>query len=230
VPDVVVSGIIVSPVAPPSRLNVWPVPVWAVSTRSLGSSRRLPSRFEVLIFTDGFLMPHAHIGWPATLIGAAGTLFALTSLRASRSAQRDHSQRHALLLLLIFLLAVLFLASAGIRSLINSHNVDPVSDAGIAAISLLALGIDRSWELVGGRTTGVTGLISHQIIRHSQSSSLGEARDLQPHSPTTTQSRPPLADTPPDTSTASESDADTPSGFSRDQSTPARGGEVACVS
>jgi hypothetical protein len=109
------------------------------------------------------LMPHAHIGWPATLIGAAGALLALKSLSDLRSDRRDQPPGHAVILLLTFLLVMLFLMSSGVRLIVDRHDLDPVSDAGIAIIGLLALGINRSWELVGGRTTGVPGLLTAHV-------------------------------------------------------------------
>jgi hypothetical protein len=113
------------------------------------------------------LMPHAHIGWPATLIGAAGALLGLKALSNVRSDQRDQPQWHAVVLLLTFSLVMLFLMSSGIRLLVDRHDLDPVSDAGIAIIGLIALGINRSWELVGGRTAGVTGLITAHVTAHA---------------------------------------------------------------
>lgn len=108
------------------------------------------------------LMPHAHIGWPATIIGGAGAASFITSLRRLRSAG-SVAQRHALVLLLIFLVVMIFLMSSGIQLLVDPRLTDAVPEAGIAAIALIALGIDRSWELVGGRTAGITGLLTDRI-------------------------------------------------------------------
>lgn len=113
------------------------------------------------------LMPHAHIGWPATVIGGAGATSFVTSVRRLRSAGTV-VQRHALVLLLIFLAVMVFLMSSGIQLLIDPHLTDAVPEAGIAAIGLIALGIDRSWELVGGRTAGITGLVTDRINLRGQ--------------------------------------------------------------
>lgn len=142
----------------------------------LRASMALTSFASTLVLALIAVMPHAHIGWPATVLGAGGTGFVITSIRRLGSVEAP-SRRGALVLLLTFLALMLFLASAGIRSLINPHDHDPVANVGIAAIALLALGIDRSWELVGGRTSGVTGLLTDRLVGRVSSSRGGDGDD-----------------------------------------------------
>jgi hypothetical protein len=112
------------------------------------------------------LLPRAHIGLPATIIGTVGVLFVLTSLHDLRTAAHDPSRRRALILLTTYVLVNLFLISSGIRLLVQPHDLQPVSDTAYAAVALIALGIDRSWELVGGRSTGVTGRLTDRVVRY----------------------------------------------------------------
>lgn len=135
----------------------------ALALHQVRARMALSSFASTLVLSLIALMPHAHIGWPATIIGTAGVLFFATSIRSLHSIPGGHTQRHALVLLVIFLLAMLVLMSAGIRSILDPHHSGPVSIAGIAAIALLVLGIDRSWELVGGHTAGLTGFITGRI-------------------------------------------------------------------
>jgi hypothetical protein len=149
----------------------------ALALHQIRASMALTAFGSTLVLSLIALMPHAHLGWPATIVGAGGAAFSLSSLRHLRSAPDARSQRLALSLLLVFLCVMLFLASSGIRLLVDPRNLDPVSNAGIAAIVLIAIGIDRSWELVGGRTTGVTGLINDRIMGRSRSPVAPDARD-----------------------------------------------------
>jgi hypothetical protein len=141
----------------------------ALALHQIRASMALTAFGSTLVLSLIALMPHAHLGWPATIVGVGGTAFSLSSLRHLRTALDARSQRLALSLLLVFLCVMLFLMSSGIRLLVDPRDLDPVSDAGIAAISLIAIGIDRSWELVGGRTTGVTRMIHDRIMGHSGS-------------------------------------------------------------
>jgi hypothetical protein len=111
------------------------------------------------------LLPNAHMGLPATIIGTGGILFVAMSLHDLRTAARDPSRRRALILLTTYLLVNLSLTASGIRLLVQPQDLQPVSDTAYAAIALIALGIDRSWELVGGRSTGVTGRLTDRVIR-----------------------------------------------------------------
>jgi hypothetical protein len=111
------------------------------------------------------LLPNAHIGLPATAIGTVGVLFVVTSLHDLRTDAHDPSRRRALVLLATYVLVNLFLTASGIRLLIQPKDLQPVSDSAYAAIALIALGIDRSWELVGGRSTGVAGRLTDRVIR-----------------------------------------------------------------
>jgi hypothetical protein len=135
----------------------------ALALHEIRSSMALAAFSSTLVLSLIALMPRSHIGWPATLIGAGGALFCYSSLRRLRAAEGSATRMHALVLLVIFLIVMVFLMIAGIRLLVDPHNLDPVTDAGIAAIGLIAIGIDRSWELVGGREQGLAGLLTKRI-------------------------------------------------------------------
>jgi hypothetical protein len=58
---------------------------------------------------------------------------------------------------------MVLLVISGIWLLVSPHDLEPVSNTCIATISLIALGIDRSWELLGGRPTGLSTLITRRL-------------------------------------------------------------------
>jgi hypothetical protein len=120
------------------------------------------------------LMPDSSIGWPATAIGTAGVLFFVNSLRHLRADQSGEPPLRPLIILVIFLLLMLFLVSSGVRVLVNAHDHGAVTCAAAAAIALLTIGIDRAWELVGGRTSGVAGLVTKLTIGRDESTTQPE--------------------------------------------------------
>jgi hypothetical protein len=141
----------------------------ALALHQIRATMALTAFASTLVLSLIAVMPDAHIGWPATVIGGGGIWLSLSILLSSRKASRDSSQRRAFGLILVFLLIMISVASSGIRSIIEPHAHDPVSDVGIAVIALIALGIDRSWELVGGRTAGITGFLTDRYSGGKQS-------------------------------------------------------------
>ena len=113
------------------------------------------------------VLPDAHVGWPATVIGAGGLTFSIGAVQERRHAPHDPDRRRALVLVVVYALIMLLLCWSGIRSIVNPGDRGPISDIGIAVIALVALGIDRSWELVGGRTTGVTGFLTRRLLHET---------------------------------------------------------------
>ncbi|MHA6763861.1 hypothetical protein [Streptacidiphilus sp. PAMC 29251] len=136
----------------------------ALALHQVRATMALTAFSSTLVLALIALLPQAHIGWPSTVVGAAGILFSVVSLRRIRAAEGDQPRRRALIIVSVFLLVMLFLASSGIRLIVDPRDTDPVSDACVALIALIALGIDRSWELVGGRTSGVTSMITDRIV------------------------------------------------------------------
>jgi hypothetical protein len=120
------------------------------------------------------ILPDAHVGWPATVIGAGGVSYSIQAVREQRHVTHDPTRRRATLLIVIYLLIMALLCWSGVRSIVDPGDRGPISDIGIAVIALIALGIDRSWELVGGRTTGVTGFLSRRLPGNDASRSRAE--------------------------------------------------------
>lgn len=69
----------------------------ALALHQIRAAMALTAFASTLVLSLIALMPHAHIGWPATIIGAAGSLLFLTSLRRLRRAGAEESQRLSLI-------------------------------------------------------------------------------------------------------------------------------------
>jgi O-antigen/teichoic acid export membrane protein len=137
----------------------------AQALHEIRATMALSAFVSTLVISLISLLPDAHIGWPATIIGVTAVVFVLNWMYKLRLVARDRSRVRALVLLVIFLLVNLYLASSGIRSLAQPHNLGPVSGVGYAAIGLITLGVDRSWELVGGRSNGVAGRLTDRVLQ-----------------------------------------------------------------
>ena len=117
------------------------------------------------------VLPDSHVGWPATVIGAGGVAYSICAVRQQRHVAHDLTRRRAMLMIVIYLLIMALLCGSGVRSVVDPGDRDAISDVSIAIIALIALGIDRSWELVGGRTTGVTGFLTRRLLHETDTRS-----------------------------------------------------------
>ena len=136
----------------------------ALALHQVRAGLALTSFASSLVLSLIALMPDAHIGWPSTVIGSGGAVFACTQLVMLRRSPDRRAQRRGELLLLAFGLAMVLLAVTGIRMVADPHSGGPVSTVGTVVIALIALGVDRSWELVGGRANGAVSRLADKMI------------------------------------------------------------------
>jgi hypothetical protein len=159
----------------------------APQRQQIRASMALTSLVSPLLLSLIALLPDTGVGWPACVIGASGIVFvASTTVRIVREEGPGPSRRRFLFSLAGFLAATSVMASTGVRLIVHSHDTGVASGAAAAAIALLAIGIERSWELVGGHSTGLTDMIADLVIGPS---------DIDPiDAPVTPTPQPPATD------------------------------------
>jgi len=140
----------------------------AAALHQVRATMALTALVSTLVLSLIALLPDTNIGWPATIIGAAGALFVAGSLRRFASADTNEPRRRAVFLLAGFLLVMLYETSSGIRLVVHPHATGAVTGAAAGAIALLAIGIDRAWELVGGRRTGIGSSLTDLAVGQAE--------------------------------------------------------------
>lgn len=126
-------------------------------SQQLRASTALTTMVSSLVLALIALIPDTNIGWAALAVGAAGLLFVAATLRRLISADRTERSRRSSIGVLIGFLAVMVLQlEAGIRLVASPHNSSPMSTVAGAIVASLAIGVNRSWDLVGASDSGMT--------------------------------------------------------------------------
>jgi hypothetical protein len=129
-------------------------------SQQLRASTALTAMVSPLILSLIALIPDTTIGWASLVIGVAGVLFVAATLRRLMSADRDERSRWSSIGVLIgFLTVMLLQLEAGIRLVGAPHNSAPMSTVAGAIVASLAIGVNRSWDLVGGSDSGMTASV-----------------------------------------------------------------------
>jgi uncharacterized protein involved in response to NO len=102
------------------------------------------------------LIPDTNIGWAAVAIGALGLLFVAATLRRIISAGQDSSRWSTLAVLSGFLIVMVLDLVSGIRLIRAEHTEGAIDTIAGAIVASLLIGVNRAWELVGGRHSGMT--------------------------------------------------------------------------
>jgi hypothetical protein len=135
----------------------------ATGIHQIRASMALSSFVSTLVLALIALLPNSNIAWPATIIGVTGITYVANAARNLHTDVAGETRTRAAILIAVFGLAMAYLTSSGIRLLIDPRTHGAVTAAAVACIALIALGIDRAWELVGGRSTGVAARITDRI-------------------------------------------------------------------
>lgn len=107
------------------------------------------------------LVPGTRAGYPAAVMGVIGLLFTAAAIRTIRSSQatpRQQRQQVGLVVLLVLIFGAEL--AGGVASLANPRSVTPLEVISYAVVTSLIVGIERAWELVGDRDTGIVASLA----------------------------------------------------------------------
>jgi hypothetical protein len=130
-------------------------------SQHLRASTALTAMLSSLILSLIALIPDTNLGWAALSVGGGGLLFVAATLRRMISAPADdeRSRRSSIGVLIGFLAVMVLQLEAGIRLVAAPHNSSPMSTVAGAIVASLAIGVNRSWDLVGAASSGMTASI-----------------------------------------------------------------------
>ncbi len=125
--------------------------------QQLRASTALTALFSPLVLSLIALIPDTNVGWASLVIGAIGVLFVAATVRRLIESDGDRrSRRSSLAILIGFLIVMILQIEAGARLVATSHDSGPMSTVAAAIVASLAIGVNRSWELVGASDSGMT--------------------------------------------------------------------------
>jgi hypothetical protein len=126
-------------------------------SQHLRASTALTALFSPLVLSLLALIPDTNVGWVCLVIGASGVLFVAATVRRLIGDEGDRrSRRSSLTVLLGFLVVMILQIEAGVRLVATPHDSGPISTVAAAVVASLAIGVNRSWELVGATDSGMT--------------------------------------------------------------------------
>jgi hypothetical protein len=126
-------------------------------SQQLRASTALTALVSPLVESLIALIPDTNIGWAALVIGCAGVVFVAATVRRLIGIEHDRRSRRGSLTVLLGFLAVMILQiEAGVRLIVTPHDSGPMSTVAAAIVASLAIGVNRSWELVGASDSGMT--------------------------------------------------------------------------
>lgn len=133
------------------------------------ASAALTAFTNALIVSLFALLPGEAIGWTAVIVGAIGITFVVASLLSVRRVHHSDLRRMRDALFLLTMLAVFVLeVQQGIKVVDHPGDSDAVQTIGVLVIVGFIIGIDRSWELIGGPSIGIRTEVG-KIVRHDGS-------------------------------------------------------------
>ena len=126
-------------------------------SQQLRASTALTALFSPLVLSLIALIPDTNVGWASLVIGAIGVLFVAATVRRLIESDGDRrSRRSSLTILSGFLFVMILQIEAGARLVAMPHDSGPMSTVAAAIVASLAIGVNRSWELVGASDSGMT--------------------------------------------------------------------------
>jgi hypothetical protein len=129
-------------------------------SQHLRASTALTAMLSSLVLSLIALIPDANLGWAALSVGGVGVLFVAATLRRMIGARDDEgSHRSSIGVLVGFLIVMVLELEAGIRLVASPHNSGPMSTVAGAIVASLAIGVNRSWDLVGAASSGMTASV-----------------------------------------------------------------------
>jgi len=132
----------------------------ASHVQQVRASTALTALLSPLVLSLIGLIPNTNVGWAALVIGVLGVLFVAATLRRLASRDRgDRSRRTSMAVLTGFLVVMLLELGSGILLLNTPHSPGPIGAIAGAVVGSLSIGVNRSWELVGARGSGVTSSV-----------------------------------------------------------------------
>ncbi|WP_155370194.1 hypothetical protein [Catellatospora vulcania] len=137
------------------------ISVARINTSKHRLTRQVRAGAALIAFTNALavslfaLVPGTNIGYPAIVAGAVGLLFVAAAVRSMLTDRPNLWQgirQLALMLLLLLIFGIELVC--GYAVLRAPGDGTPLDLIGYALVTLVIIGIARSWELVGGRDTG----------------------------------------------------------------------------
>ncbi len=154
--------------------------------REVSAAAALLSFVNALTVSLFSLVPGTDVGYPAVVVGLIGLLFsaaALRSLLSLRGSPRPGATRSVPHLVLTSFLFVVFGVEVvqGFMLLANPRDSDALQGISYILVASVLIGIARSWELVGGRDTGVVA--SFMVLVGRQPPGRDDAPEAPPAEP-----------------------------------------------
>jgi hypothetical protein len=128
----------------------------AVQSHRVRASAALTAFTNALTVSLFALVPGRQIGWTAAIVAAIGLTFvggSVLSLVRVRRTEPGALRDGAFLVGLAVTFCVQF--AEGVRVIVRFANTDAVDGIAVLVIVCFLIGISRSWELLGGPTTGL---------------------------------------------------------------------------
>lgn len=113
------------------------------------------------------LVPGTHVGYPALVVGILGVAFSAGGVRSilASPSMRHRRRRHLVLTVCLGLTFGLEIIG-GVDLLNHPRDTNLLDLISYLLIVSLLIGVARSWELVGGRDTGIIASLAVLIGRH----------------------------------------------------------------
>jgi hypothetical protein len=129
----------------------------ATVTNKVRASTALTSFITPLTICLLALIPDIGVRITSIIAGVIGLIYAASAIRLLLTGATERTSHWRALSALIGFIGVMVTdLTCGILLEINSHLETPNAIIAVTMVSLLGIGIDRAWELVGGRRASVT--------------------------------------------------------------------------
>ena len=137
--------------------------------------QQLQTAAALLSFMNGLavslfgLVPGNNVGYPAVAVAVIGLFFSAAALRSLVSAPEAKNYRRRQVALFAALLTLFgFEVGAGLDLLLHPRSTASIDLIGNLLVASLVIGVERAWELVGDRDTGILASIAVLAGREDQ--------------------------------------------------------------
>jgi Ohr subfamily peroxiredoxin len=123
------------------------------------------------------LLPSGGIADTVTIVAAVGLSSTVGLIIIGYRERQDRMRPRQILMLLVLLVMYGLQLANGIRLEGSPSNAGLINDEGVLAIVFFVFAIERAWQLVGARETGLLAVVGGMAHRPARSAAYIEARD-----------------------------------------------------